>query len=113
MAKTELCSSGFRCERCGHAWISRGARKEPLVCAKCRSPYWNKPRVRKNNIKGTSGSGGSTIKAPVRQSIRPTSGRGSRFSTAVRRNVSKARAPVKRYTPSKREIDNAGIGGAT
>lgn len=34
------------CERCGHTWLQR---KEdlPKTCAKCKSPYWNKPRIRK------------------------------------------------------------------
>jgi hypothetical protein len=38
---------GFRCERCGHEWVPRGAVDvEPKVCPnlKCKSPYWNKPR---------------------------------------------------------------------
>jgi len=32
----------LRCLRCGHAWTPRGPR--PLACAKCRSPYWDRPR---------------------------------------------------------------------
>ena len=51
------------CERCGHIWIPKSLRhgpksaaaatksseneivlEEPIVCPKCRSPYWNKPR---------------------------------------------------------------------
>lgn len=42
--------SGFMCERCGHKWISReNSNHFPLVCPKCKSPYWNTPR--KNKIK--------------------------------------------------------------
>jgi len=33
----------FKCERCGHEWTPR---KEgySVVCAGCKSPYWNKKR---------------------------------------------------------------------
>lgn len=31
------------CKRCGYKWLSD---KDPKSCAKCRSPYWNKKRVR-------------------------------------------------------------------
>jgi len=43
------------CNRCKYKWISK--KKEPVSCAnpKCRSPYWNKPRVRKKK-KGHSNS---------------------------------------------------------
>jgi hypothetical protein len=102
---------GFKCDRCGYTWKLRGERSEPKVCAKCHSAYWNEPRKRKKKdaIKGISGSRGSSVKQPVgRQPTRRTTpGRGSGFGTAVR-----TRAPVRRV-PSKREIKNAGIGGAT
>lgn len=34
------------CNRCGNVWYSRN--KSPRSCAnkKCKSPYWNKARVR-------------------------------------------------------------------
>ena len=40
---------GYMCERCGYRWSSRTGtgirpKKDPRVCANCRSPYWNKPR---------------------------------------------------------------------
>jgi hypothetical protein len=31
-----------KCERCGHEWIPQT--DEVYTCAKCRSPYWNKPK---------------------------------------------------------------------
>ena len=36
-----------RCNRCKHEWA--GKIENPKTCAnpKCRTPYWNKPRVRK------------------------------------------------------------------
>jgi predicted Zn-ribbon and HTH transcriptional regulator len=37
--------SGFSCERCSHRWISRGnSAHAPIVCPKCKSPYWNIPK---------------------------------------------------------------------
>jgi predicted Zn-ribbon and HTH transcriptional regulator len=35
------------CNRCGHAWFPQ-APGEPRRCPRCRSPYWNKARVRKD-----------------------------------------------------------------
>jgi hypothetical protein len=29
------------CSRCGHKWLSR--RGKPLRCARCKSPYWDRP----------------------------------------------------------------------
>ena len=34
---------GFQCTRCNHIWIPRNKGK-PLVCPKCKSPYWDKLR---------------------------------------------------------------------
>ena len=31
------------CKRCGHTWHPRSV-KEPKICPKCNSPYWNKER---------------------------------------------------------------------
>ncbi len=36
---------GFRCERCEHEWLPRDKDNEPRVCPKCKSPYWNRPRL--------------------------------------------------------------------
>jgi len=38
----------FRCLRCGHEWASK--QKQPKVCPKCRSPYWDRPRKPKKNV---------------------------------------------------------------
>ena len=35
---------GYRCERCEHEWVPRNFEREPLVCPKCKSPYWDRPR---------------------------------------------------------------------
>jgi hypothetical protein len=39
---------GCRC-RCGHEWLPRvspdtGERERPVVCPKCKSPRWDKPK---------------------------------------------------------------------
>jgi len=41
---------GYKCERCGHIWVPRkytGDKNEPepVICPKCKSPYWNKPKA--------------------------------------------------------------------
>ncbi len=41
MVKVKL--DGFRCDRCGHAWVPR-RKAQPIICPRCKSPYWNKPR---------------------------------------------------------------------
>ncbi len=42
-------SNIHNCNRCYHQW--HGKLKNPKTCAnpKCRSPYWNKPRIRTQN----------------------------------------------------------------
>jgi DNA-directed RNA polymerase subunit RPC12/RpoP len=49
MAKVPITVLGYRCERCGHEWIPKSFKKEPLACPKCHSPYWNRPRQNKAN----------------------------------------------------------------
>jgi predicted Zn-ribbon and HTH transcriptional regulator len=44
MAKIML--SGFQCERCDHKWVPREEGEEPKVCPSCKSPYWNRPRMK-------------------------------------------------------------------
>lgn len=43
MAKMKIEVDGYKCERCSHEWVKR-KEKEPTVCPKCKSPYWNIPR---------------------------------------------------------------------
>ena len=40
--KKEIKVYGCKCERCGHKWITR-SEEIPIVCPKCKSPYWDKP----------------------------------------------------------------------
>jgi len=36
---------GYRCERCGHEWSPR-KNQRPNVCPKCKTAYWDKPRIK-------------------------------------------------------------------
>jgi len=41
----EIKIDGYICERCAHKWIARAnSVHKPIVCPKCKSPYWNIPR---------------------------------------------------------------------
>ena len=51
MAIVEIKTKGFKCERCGHEWIPNDINTEPRVCPKCKSPYWNKPRIRPMEVR--------------------------------------------------------------
>ena len=42
MAKKEIKMYECQCERCKHTWITR-TEEIPVVCPRCKSPYWNKP----------------------------------------------------------------------
>jgi len=46
MSKKEIKVYECKCERCGHSWITR-SEDVPVVCPKCKSPYWNKPIEKK------------------------------------------------------------------
>jgi DNA-directed RNA polymerase subunit RPC12/RpoP len=43
MAKVKIETWGYKCERCSHEWVPRNE-PLPLVCPRCKSPYWNRPR---------------------------------------------------------------------
>ncbi len=47
------------CSRCGHEWIPRHKGSPPETCPKCRSPYWDKPRVRLHSIKASRAKPGA------------------------------------------------------
>ncbi len=38
----EITLKGYQCTRCEHVWVPREDAK-PLVCPRCKSPYWDKP----------------------------------------------------------------------
>lgn len=39
---TKVCV--YQCKRCGHEWASKLDR--PHICPKCKTPYWDTPRLR-------------------------------------------------------------------
>jgi ribosomal protein L37AE/L43A len=39
-----------KCKRCDYTWVPRKKQK-PVQCPECKSPYWNKERVKKNTSK--------------------------------------------------------------
>ena len=47
MAEILIKKKGFKCERCEHEWIPRNE-EIPIICPKCKSPYWNKPKKNQN-----------------------------------------------------------------
>ena len=42
---------GYECERCNHKWCPKSINQKnsddveiPIICPKCKSPYWNRPK---------------------------------------------------------------------
>lgn len=57
MAEIKITIKGYKCERCGHEWIPRNKEEKPIICPKCKSPYWDKPKKSKkgkNHNKNTT-----------------------------------------------------------
>ncbi|MBS3076150.1 hypothetical protein J4481_00210 [Candidatus Pacearchaeota archaeon] len=48
MSKKEVKVYECICERCKHGWITR-TEDLPVVCPKCKSPYWDKLTNRNEN----------------------------------------------------------------
>lgn len=46
----ETTIAAYRCERCGHVWAPRTSRR-PIICPKCKSPYWDRPRLKQEDSK--------------------------------------------------------------
>lgn len=42
--KVKFRAGSFRCQRCGHTWLTRMKEGSPISCPKCHSYNWNKPR---------------------------------------------------------------------
>jgi len=45
MKTKEIKIAYVECNRCHHKWVAR--KSVIIACPKCKSPYWNKERVRK------------------------------------------------------------------
>ena len=64
---------GYLCERCSHNWTPRkgsdGKTKPPIVCPKCKSPYWNIPKNDKKDSeeKTKDKTGSETSELPLPQ----------------------------------------------
>ena len=45
----EVMIKGCKCNRCNHEWspnkVTGLINKTPIVCPKCKSPYWDRPRL--------------------------------------------------------------------
>lgn len=39
---------GHKCHRCDHEWRPHDLNEIPITCPKCKSPYWQKPKGKKN-----------------------------------------------------------------
>lgn len=50
MIKVMITKEGYECYRCSHQWIPQN-KKITKNCPKCNSPYWDRQRKNKNNIK--------------------------------------------------------------
>ncbi len=48
MPETTL--KAYQCERCEHKWVPRTERR-PTICPRCKSPYWDKKRIRPVEVK--------------------------------------------------------------
>ena len=48
MSKRMISIAEYTCERCGHVWIAKQRKAPPpKTCAKCKSPYWDRPKRKK------------------------------------------------------------------
>jgi len=46
----DITLKGYICERCAHKWVPREkSKKRPVVCPKCKSPYWDKKKISKDD----------------------------------------------------------------
>jgi hypothetical protein len=45
MGIVKITKTGYVCERCKHKWFPR-RKSKPVICPKCKSPYWDKKRKR-------------------------------------------------------------------
>ena len=53
--KIKIEKEGYECSRCSYRWIPKKL-SEPVVCPKCKSPYWKiekKKEFTKKNLKIT------------------------------------------------------------
>jgi DNA-directed RNA polymerase subunit RPC12/RpoP len=66
----------YTCERCGHEWFNRKTSDVlPIRCARCKSPYWNRPKKGKpvGHPKRERPVGSKKKGKPVGEAIAPES----------------------------------------
>lgn len=44
MSRVLIAVMGYSCDRCAHQWVPRRNGRDPVVCPRCKSPYWNRPK---------------------------------------------------------------------
>ena len=69
MGRVPITIMGYKCERCGHEWLPRDENREPKVCPKCKSPYWDTPKKKQVEISFEEFSG--RIKTVLKASATP------------------------------------------
>ena len=57
VAGANVLIEGHKCHRCGHAWRPYDLKEVPIVCPKCKNPYWKTARKSfgKNTAKHNKG----------------------------------------------------------
>jgi predicted Zn-ribbon and HTH transcriptional regulator len=54
--KVRITVWGYHCLRCGYEWVPKRA-EAPRVCARCKSPYWDRERTRARRPPEGAGEG--------------------------------------------------------
>lgn len=54
MPEVELKVKGYKCNNCNYEWLPRSQKERPLICPRCKSSRWDKPRREKLNKKKNS-----------------------------------------------------------
>jgi DNA-directed RNA polymerase subunit RPC12/RpoP len=47
MPEIEIKVKGYKCNNCANEWIPRSQKERPLICPKCKSSRWDKPKKKK------------------------------------------------------------------
>ena len=47
MPEVEIKVRGYKCNNCSYEWLPRSKKEKPLICPRCKSARWDKPRREK------------------------------------------------------------------